>query len=176
MITYLEGKDLTRPTRVTTPPADPRVAAQVDPGFERGTLTLSRSGGGVAAKGSFTLVWAAGQVSAVRGIPPGTYRVRTVRVERAKGDDAWFISSTIGARGPAVEFEKDKTTHVAFDARVHVKAGAIRRRGALNLQLQIKDADGHGLTVYENAKRVGVSYVVFDGDGRQLAAGTMGYG
>ncbi|MHC4957726.1 MAG: hypothetical protein ACYTGN_05065 [Planctomycetota bacterium] len=51
-----------------------------------------------------------------------------------------------------------------------------RRGGGLQLGFSITGADGRGLSIYRNGKRVAVSYRLVDGNGKVLDRGPMNYG
>jgi hypothetical protein len=51
-----------------------------------------------------------------------------------------------------------------------------RKKGRLQLGFGIQGADGRGLSVYRNDKRVPVTYKLLARKGRVLASGGMNYG
>ncbi len=51
-----------------------------------------------------------------------------------------------------------------------------RKKGQLQLGFGIRGADGRGLSVYRNDKRVPVTYKVLSSKGKPLAWGKMNYG
>lgn len=135
--------------------------------LEAGSIVLA------GPKGDVALVWTGPNQE--RGLPPGRYRLRTTRVERLKGKEHWFLSST-GPPGKAFDVEAGKTTRIEVPATVHFKP-VVRRHGAkLQLGFSIVAGDGRGLSVYRDDRRVPVRYKVLDEDGRELVAGRMNYG
>ncbi|MHC4135502.1 MAG: hypothetical protein ACYS0K_11000 [Planctomycetota bacterium] len=111
----------------------------------------------------------------VRALPAGTYRVRTTRVEREKGGVHWFLSSTSPPR-ERVTVKAGRTVRVAVDDTVHFEPRIRRQDDRIQLGFAIKAADGRGLSVYKNDRRVPVTYKVLAKDGKVLASGTMNYG
>jgi hypothetical protein len=115
-------------------------------------------------------------------LPPGKYRVRTTRIVRES-----FILSSAGVPVPELEVSDPakgdkRTMDVAETARLEVGevvrfVGRAKRHGKqLKLGFMLKGADGRGLTVYEDDKRVPVTYKVLAADGKVLAEGKMTYG
>lgn len=115
-------------------------------------------------------------------LPPGKYRVRTTRIVREN-----FIISSAGTPVPELEVKDPakgdkRMMDVAETARLEVgetvrfMARAKRQDGKLKLGFAIKGADGRGLTVYKDDKRVPVTYKVLAADGKVLAEGKMTYG
>jgi hypothetical protein len=140
-----------------------------------GRVTASFKAGSVGfagPDGDVTLVWKKG---GVRALPAGTYRVRTTRVEREKGGVHWFLSSTSPPR-ERVTVKAGRTVRVAVDDTVHFEPRIRRQDDRIQLGFAIKAADGRGLSVYKNDRRVPVTYKVLAKDGKVLASGTMNYG
>jgi hypothetical protein len=140
-----------------------------------GGITASFKTGSVGLAGpdgDVTLVWKKG---GVRALPAGTYRVRTTRVEREKGDVHWFLSSTSPPREP-ITVKAGGTVRVAVGDTVHFQPRIRRKDDRMQLGFAIKGADGRGLSVYKNDRRVPVTYKVLAKDGKVLASGTMNYG
>ena len=115
-------------------------------------------------------------------LPPGKYRVRTTRIVREG-----FILSSAGApepsfvvddprKGPARTMDVAETARLEVGDVVRFAAHAKRKGTKLQLGFGIKGADGRGLTVYKDDKRVPVTYRVLAQDGQVLAEGTMTYG
>jgi len=115
-------------------------------------------------------------------LPPGKYHVRTTRI----ACDNWLVSSA-GTPEPAFAVEdfarkRAKLPDVAPTARLEVdetvrfEGHAKREHGRLQLGFGIKGADGRGLSVYKDGKRVPVTYKVLAKGGEVLAEGKMNYG
>ncbi|MHC4550974.1 MAG: hypothetical protein ACYTEZ_19665 [Planctomycetota bacterium] len=134
-----------------------------------GSVTLA------GPRGDVTLVWNGETKERARALPPGVYRVRTTRVERTKDGTHWFISSTSPPRAP-VAVRAGKTTHVRVGDTVHFESRVRRHGNELRLGFAIKGADGRGLSVYKDGRRVPVTFNVLSKKGRVLASGTMNYG
>lgn len=126
----------------------------------------------VGPAGDVTLVWSKG---GKRALPAGTYRVRTTRVERERGGMHWFLSSTSPPR-ESITIKAGRTVRVEVDDAVHFTCRARRKDDRIQLGFAIKGADGRGLSVYKNDRRVPVTYKVLAKDGKVLASGTMNYG
>ncbi len=112
----------------------------------------------------------------MRGIPPGKYRLRTVRVERMEKDVHWFISATTRPRKP-LQLRSNKKITLELPDTIHFN-GRVRRTGKRQLQLGfgIQSKDRHGLSIYKAGKRVPVSYKILSSQGSPLAWGKMNYG
>lgn len=127
--------------------------------------------------GDVTLVWTDGEKDQARPVPPGSYALRTTRVERTQGGVTWFISST-GPAGDAMALRAGATRRIAVTDTVHFEAMVQRAgaSGALQLGFAVRAADGRGLSVYRDDRRVPVTFEVLSKAGKVLASGTMNYG
>lgn len=125
--------------------------------------------------GDVTLSWAAADEARERLLPAGTYRLRTTRSERSQGDEHWFVSST-GPAGKPRRFAAGAVETIKVDDSVRFEGRAKRESGELQLNFMIAAADGRGLSVYRDDRRVDVGYEVLDRKGGVLATGTMNYG
>jgi hypothetical protein len=139
---------------------------RVTAGFGAGSVVLAGPDGAV------TLVWNKG---GSRALPAGTYRVRTTRVEREKGGVHWFLSSTSPPR-ERITVKAAGTVRVEVGDAVHFQPRIGRKGDRMQLGFTIKGADGRGLSVYKNDRRVPVTYKVLAKKGKVLASGTMNYG
>ncbi|MFI5403436.1 MAG: hypothetical protein ACHQ1G_10895 [Planctomycetota bacterium] len=101
--------------------------------------------------------------------PPGTYRVRTTRILREN-----FLVSSTGRPEPS--HTVGEKTELKLDETVHFKCHAKRKGAKLQLGFSITAADGRGLSVYKDDRRVPVTYKVLAKDGSVLAEGKMTYG
>jgi len=112
----------------------------------------------------------------MRGIPPGKYRLRTVRIERMEKDVHWFISATSPPRKP-MQLRSDKKITIEVPDAIYFN-GRVKPAGERQLQLGfvIEAKDRSGLSIYKAGKRVPVSYKVFSTKGTALAWGKMNYG
>ena len=119
-------------------------------------------------KGDVAVVWKAGEKDRARTLPAGAYRLRTTRIEREKDGEHWFLSST-SPPGLVVVVEPGKTATIDVKDEVHFKGRVRAHGGKVHLGFGITGADGRGLSVYRNDKRVAVTY-------RVLAEGAMNYG
>jgi hypothetical protein len=141
--------------------------------FEEGSAVLA------GPDGEVTLAFGADAKECA--LPPGKYRVRTTRIVREN-----FILSSAGKPEPALEMKecakKARMMDVAETARLQVgetvrfECRAKRHGKKLQLGFMIKGADGRGLSVYKDDKRVPVTYKVLAADGKVLAEGKMTYG
>ena len=139
---------------------------RVTANFEAGSIVLAGPDGDV------TLVWRKG---GARALPAGTYRVRTTRVEREKGGVHWFLSSTSPPR-EGITVKARRTVRLEVDQAVHFEPRIRRKGDRVQLGFTIKAADGRGLSVYRNDRRVPVTYSVLSKKGEVLASGTMNFG
>lgn len=119
------------------------------------------------------VVWKKGDRDLRREVPAGDYTVRTTRIERMKGKQWWFVSSTGKTK---LVVEKNKTTKFIADDAVQFRGNANVRDGKLQLGFGISGADKRGLSVYRDGKRVPVTYRLLDKNGKAVAKGTMNYG
>jgi len=112
----------------------------------------------------------------VRGIPPGEYRLRTVRIERMEKNVHWFISATSPPK-ELLKLRSNKKTTLEVTDTVHF-AGRVKHKGSRQLQLGfvIQARDRSGLSIYRAGKRVPVMYKVLSKGGSSLASGAMNYG
>ena len=127
----------------------------------------------VGPESDVALVWKGKRGS--RSLPPGRYRLKTTRIARTKGKDHWFLSQT-GPPLPPQQLPSDKTTRIDVGDSVHFTPSVQREKGRLQLGFGIRGADGRGLSVYKNDKRVPVTYKLLSKGGRTLASGKMNYG
>lgn len=146
-------------------------SARVVSDLEAGSIVLKGD------KGDVALVWKQGEKGHERALPPGPYYLRTTRVERVKGKNHWFLSSTGPQQGAAMKLKAGKAKRIDVAATVHFHAMMKpNKKGAFQLGFSIKGADGRGLSVYRNDKRVPVTYEVLAKGGKVLASGSMNYG
>jgi hypothetical protein len=135
--------------------------------FETGSVVLSGRGGDVQ------LVWT--KEKRTWSLPPGAYRLRTSRVEREKDGEHWFLSSCGPPNKPfaleAKEHRLDPGDTVHFQ-------GMFRgwKQDRLVLGFAIRGADGRGLSIYRQDRRVPVTFEVLDKSGDVLEQGRMNYG
>ena len=87
----------------------------------------------------------------------------------------WFLSSTSPPR-ESITIKAGRTVRVEVDDAVHFTCRARRKDDRMQLGFAIKGADGRGLSVYKNDRRVPVTYKVLAKDGKVMASGTMNYG
>ncbi len=125
--------------------------------------------------GDVLLVWKRGEKDRARGLPPGSYRLRTVRVEREEKGRHWFVSTT-GPAGEPLALEAGKTRRIEVPGEVRFHAMAKRKGREISLGFDVKGPDGRGLSVYRDDRRVPVLYRVLDAKGDEVASGTMNYG
>lgn len=109
-------------------------------------------------------------------LPPGRYRVRTMRVTRIANGTPWFLSATAGPHSKPVSLEAGVTKRLDFEPTVYFKAHARRHGKELQLGFAIQDSARRGMSVYENWKRIRVKYKLLAADGSVLARGTTRYG
>ena len=112
----------------------------------------------------------------LRGVPPGTYRLRTTRIEREQDGVHWFISATAPPKKP-LRFRSDKKVQLDVSDTIAFH-GRVNRRGKWQLQLgfTLQDKDCRGLSIYKADRRVPVKYEVLSSKGKRLAWGKMNYG
>ncbi len=145
----------------------PKGLALVETNLEKGSIILAGD------KGDFALVWKGKKGS--RSLLPGGYRLKTTRIARTKGKGHWFLSQT-GPPLPPQQLEPGKTIRIDVGDSVHFTPSVKREKGRLQLGFGIRGADGRGLSVYRNDKRVPVTYKLLSRDGRVVASGKMNYG
>jgi len=143
--------------------------ARVEPDFQSGSLILK------GPQGDVTLIWSEASAGAPCAVSAGEYRLQTTRVERMQEETHWFLSST-GAPGNPIGLKAGKTTRIAAGAAVHFKGSAKRHGAELQLRFSIQGADGRGLSVYRDDRRVPVLFKVLGAKGVLLAEGSMNYG
>ena len=101
--------------------------------------------------------------------------MKTTRIARTLGKSHWFLSQT-GPPLPPRQLTPDKATNIDVGDSVHFTPRVQRKKGRLQLGFGIQGADGRGLSVYRNDKRVPVTYKLLARKGRVLASGGMNYG
>ena len=153
------------------PGKDDAGSALVKSNLAHGTILLTGPDGDV------TLVWKDGEKGKARALPPGSYRLRTIRVERVQDGTHWFLSST-GPKGKPMDLAGRRTKRVDVTDTVHFRhqINPDPKSGGLNLGFSIKTADDRGLSIYKDGRRVPVRYEVLAKGGAVLAQGTMKYG
>ena len=153
-------------------PRDERKQAEpawVTSNLETGSIILA------GPKGDVAIHWKKGDEDRSRGLPPGNYRLRTVRIEREHKGVHWFLSATSQPRKP-IEFESDEKVKLDVADTVHFK-GKVKRMGRkLQLNFGLQSETHQGLSIYENGKRVPVTYKLLSAKGKVLATGKMNYG
>jgi hypothetical protein len=140
---------------------------RVTASFQAGSAVLA------GPDGELTLTWDAKTTE--RALPPGEHRVRTTRIEREKDGVHWLVSQA-GKPEPELVVKEGEAARLAVDETVRFEGKAKRHGRALQLGFSITGADGRGLSVYKNDKRVPVAYKVVGAHGDVLAEGTMNYG
>lgn len=170
MIRWLGSDQAPRPELIDSAPDDDSDASFIESNIETGSVVLARGDRRI------TLAWKKGDDSRRRALPAGSYRLRTTRVERVDKDGTrWFVSLS-GPGGRKLRIATGKTNRLVIDTAVHFK-GKVKRRGhRLQLAMAITGANGRGLSIYKNGKRVAVDYKLLDAKGRVLARGRMNYG
>ena len=143
--------------------------ARVSSNLETGSIILAGPQGDVA------IHWKKSDEHRSRGLPPGTYRLRTVRIEREQKGVHWFLSATSQPRKP-MAFGSGAKVKLEVADTVHFK-GKVKRMGRkLQLNFEIHSKTHQGLSVYKNGKRVPVTYKLLSAKGEVLATGKMNYG
>jgi hypothetical protein len=125
------------------PPPRGEGGAKVVASFAEGSAVLA------GEKGEISLAW--DPKGPAPEAPPGTYRVRTLRIARGS-----FLISSAGLPAPPLVVKE--TTELKIDEIVRFDGNARRRGRALQLGFSIKGADGRGLTIYKAGARVPVKY------------------
>lgn len=124
----------------------------------------------------FNLIWKAGDKQRRRALPPGNYRLRTIRVERMHKDAHWFLSSS-GLPGGPRALKGSTTTRIKVGDTVSFAIRRAQRKGEqVMLGFALLGADGRGISVYRDFKRVPVTYRILSRKGKLLAEGAMNYG
>jgi len=165
LVRWLERKDQKRPARIEQAPRDGEAVIASD--ISVGSMVLAGPDGDV------TLIW--NEARSKLGLPPGAYRVRTTRIEREAKGVHWFVSST-GQPGPPLQFEAGRTARLDVQPTVRFRASVKRKGRKLQLGFAITAADGRGLSVYRDGKRIPVTYRLLSSKGKVLAKGRMNYG
>lgn len=144
--------------------------ARVEADIRAGSVVLA------GPQGRFRLVWKEGDRRRKRPLPRGTYRLRDVRAEGTHEGVHWFFSSS-GPWKKARRIEVEGETKLEVGDTVHVRVGSPGfKDGKLRIGFALLAADGRGLSIYRDGKRVPVGYRVLDKEGAVLAEGTMRYG
>lgn len=144
-----------------------RPVSKVTSNIPRGTVVLAGEGGLVR------LTWKKGQQA--HYLAPGPYRIRNVRIVEKKGKNTWFLSST-QPRGQVLQVEEGSPLHLRLTRRILFGGKAHWKGRELFLGFGLRDAQGRGLSIYRNGKRVPIRYELLSADGRRLQSGKMNYG
>jgi hypothetical protein len=139
--------------------------------FPSGSLVL------VSKSESVVLAWKEDDKDRRRGVPPGTWRWRSTRIERVKDAESWFLSSSQG-KGAEFRFKADgePPMQLVAEGKAVFAGSAKKDRGALQLGFDLKDEGGYGISVYRKDRRIEVKWRLLGKDGKEIAAGAMNYG
>ena len=171
LVAWLGGRGPRRPRLVDAPPPDAKGLGRVESPVAVGSIVLA------GPKGPVTVVWKPGEKDRTRALPPGTYRLRSTKVERRKDGVHWFLSSSGPLeRARKIEVAASETTRIDVEDAVHFKGGAKWKDGALELVIGLMAGDKRGLSIFKAGRRVPVGYQVLSEKGAVLASGTARYG
>ena len=136
--------------------------------FDEGDLFLLDEYGA-----SYRLSWTGleSEEERVRSVPAGTYRLRTYRIVRREGDALWHISVTAPTL-QTIDVRPGENIKVEVGADIHLG----KKLGGERAQMRISDAEGAGLSIYREGKRIPIDYRILGSGGEQLASGRMRYG
>lgn len=171
MIGWLSDKQRTRPRRidakVNAKPGD----ALIEPVFPAGTVVLAGKDGEVQ------LAWTKDEKGRARPVPPGEYRIRTVRIERERDEIVWTISQA-GPNGRTLQLEKGKTLKLEFEELIVFRIVKTKRKqkNVLRLGVSLTGTDRRGITIYRDGKRVPITYLFRTETRRIIWRGKMNYG
>ena len=144
--------------------------ARVEPLFPAGTVVLE------GPAGEFQLAWSGQEKSRMRGVPPGRYTIRTVRIERVRDGIVWMISQS-GPGGRVVTLQADKVFRLEFKEVVAFRfVRRPLRPGRLQLEFVLTGSDGRGISIYRNSRRVELVYKLRSASRRVVERGRMVYG
>jgi hypothetical protein len=151
--------------------ADLEGKAVLTASFRSGSLVLA------SKAESVVLSWKEGDADRRRGVPPGTWRWRSTRIEREKDGESWVHSSSQGTGGEfRFEAGGDPPMTLVAEGKAAFRGTAKRQGAALHLGFDLRDEGGHGISVYRKGKRIEVRWRLLGKDGKELAAGPMTYG
>lgn len=167
---WLSAKDTPRPRLVATA-ADLEGRAVLTASFGSGSVVLSSRTESVA------LSWKEGEADRRRGVPAGTWRWRSTRIERTRDGEAWVCSACLG-RGAELRLGPvaDPPLQLAAEGKVAFRGNAKRDGGALQLGFELRDEGGNGVSVYRKGRRIEIRWRLLAKDGKEIAAGPMHYG
>lgn len=136
--------------------------ASVTASFARGEVFLKDDAGDVVR-----LVWDGDE--GPRAVPAGRYRLFGYRIV----DGDWMVSATGGKR--VLELDAGEDVALEVDRRVHVDVAFNSRKGEPGVNATLKGADGLGLTIYREGKRIDLPLIVTRGD-QPLTRADLKYG
>ena len=149
--------------------AKPGSPAIVRSNIETGSVILA------GPKVEIALIWRAEDKERRRAVPADAYRLRTTRIERTERGSHWFLSSS-GPAGKPRRYRAGRSVRLEVDPTVHFRGTVKRKAKQLQLGFTLKGADGRGISIYKDDRRVPVTYRILSADGRALVAGKMRYG
>lgn len=107
-----------------------------------------------------------------RTLPAGEYTLLGFRiVDRSRKGEVWHLSGS-GLKLRKFTVPASGELKLAVGSSLSVK----QRFDGASAGMEIRGADGAGVSIYKNGRRIPIGYRVLDDQGQELARGKMNYG
>jgi len=168
LIDYLSKKPLPLPKVVDSAIEPSAAEGTLDTNLERAVVFLEDRLGQ-----AYRVSWDGTEDHAARrrSLPAGEYKLRTYRVLRDRGPQAWHTSAT-APRIQWVVIKAGEPTQLEINPRVKIRAKLHGSRA----QMSITGHEKAGLSVYLDGKRIPIGYRLVSANGDEEASGSMNYG
>ncbi len=115
---------------------------------------------------------AAREGAKARTLPAGEYTLVGYRiVDRSRPSEVWHLSGS-GLKLRKIEVPASGELHIELAPKLSVK----QRFDGSSAGMEIRGADGAGVSIYKNGHRILIGYRVLGEKGEELARGKMNYG
>lgn len=138
----------------------------VEPSFERGAALLRAPDGGLVR-----LSWEEPGAERRRELPPGRYELVGYRLLASDGRATWHVSAS-AVKGFVLELRSGRTRTLALDPTVTLE----ERVQPDGLSVTVLGERRAGLSLYEDGKRIRLSYRRLDARGSPRGEGELRYG
>ena len=111
-------------------------------------------------------------IAKARTLAAGVYTLVGYRiVDRSRPGEVWHISGS-GLKLRKIEVPASGEVHVELASKLSVK----QRFDGGSAGMEIRGADGAGVSIYKNGRRIPIGYRVLGDKAEEIARGKMNYG